>query len=96
MNEKELYQEKKQAQLDGWKAEIEKLKAKASETSADAQMELNEQIEGLESKIDEGKSKLSEISDASENAWESFKDGAEATWDSITSAFSDAAAKFKK
>jgi len=30
MSEKELYQQKLQAQLDEWKAEIDKLKAKAA------------------------------------------------------------------
>ncbi len=57
MNEKELYQQKKQAQLDEWKAEVDKLKAKASGATADAQIELNKQIEALEGKIEEGKTK---------------------------------------
>ncbi|SRR6056297_1713147 len=96
MSEKELYQQKKQAQLDEWKAEVDKLKAKASGASADTQMELNKQIEALEGKIEEGQSKLAEIADASEDAWESIKDGVESAWDSMKSAFSDAAAKFKK
>lgn len=96
MTEKELYQQKKQAQLDEWKAEVDKLKAKASGASADAQLELNEEIEALEGKIEEGKTKLAEVADASEDAWESIKDGAESAWDSMKSAFSDAAAKFKK
>ena len=96
MNEKELYQQKKQAQLDVWKAEVDKLKAKASGASADAQLELNKQIEVLEGKIEEGKTKLAEIAGASEDAWESIKEGAESAWDSMKSAFCDAAAKFKK
>lgn len=96
MNEKELYQQKKQAQLDEWKAEVDKLKAKASGASADAQLEWNRQIEALEGKIENGKAKLAEVADASEDAWESIKDGAESAWDSMKSAFSDAAAKFKK
>jgi len=96
MSEKELYQQKKQDQLDEWKAEVDKLKAKASGASADTQMELNKQIEALEGKIEEGQSKLAEIADASEDAWESIKDGVESAWDSMKSAFSDAAAKFKK
>jgi predicted nucleic acid-binding Zn-ribbon protein len=96
MSEKELYQQKKQAQLDEWKAEVDKLKAKASGASADTQMELNKQIEALEGKIEEGQTKLAEIADASEDAWESIKDGVESAWDSMKSAFSDAAAKFKK
>ena len=84
MNEKELYQQKKQAQLDEWKAEADKLKAKASGASADAQLQLNKQIEALEDKIEDGKTRLTEIAEASEEAW-----------DSIKSAFGDAAAKFK-
>jgi predicted nucleic acid-binding Zn-ribbon protein len=95
MNDKKLYQQKKQAQLDEWKAEVDKLKAKASGASADMQIELNEQIEALEGKIEKGKTKLAEIADASEDAWESVKDGVESAWDSMKSAFSDAADKFK-
>jgi hypothetical protein len=82
--------------LNEWQAEVDKLKAKASGASADVQLELNNEIEGLEVKIAEGKTKLAEIADASEDAWESIKDGVESAWDSMKSAFSDAAAKFKK
>lgn len=89
MNNRELYKQKMQAQLDEWKAEAYKFKAKASGVSADAQLELNKQIKALEGK-------LGEIADASEDAWESIKDGAESAWASLKSAFSDAAAKFKK
>lgn len=89
MNEKELYQQKKQAQLNEWKAEVDKLKAKASGASADAQLELNKQIEALEGKIEEGKTKLAEIADASEDAWESIKEGVESAWESMKSAFSE-------
>jgi biopolymer transport protein ExbB/TolQ len=85
MNQKELYQQKKQAQLDEWKAEVDKLKAKASGGSADAQLALKKQIKALEGNIEEGKTKLAEIADASEDAWESIK-----------SSFSDATDKFKK
>lgn len=96
MNEKKLFQQKRQAQLDEWKAEVSKFKAKASGASADAQLELNKQIEALESKIEEGKTRLAEIQVASEDSWESMKEGVESTWDSMKSDFSGATAKFKK
>lgn len=96
MNDKELYQQKKQAQLDEWKAEVDKLRARASGASADAQLELNKQVEVLEGKIGEGKTKLAEIAHASEEAWESIKEGVESAWDSMKSAFRDAADKLKK
>jgi len=83
MNEKELYQQKQQAQLDEWKAEAEKLKAKASGASAEAQLALNKQIEALEGRIEEGKGRLAEIAHASEEAWDTMK-----------SAFGEAAARF--
>ncbi|PIW49240.1 MAG: coiled coil domain-containing protein [Zetaproteobacteria bacterium CG12_big_fil_rev_8_21_14_0_65_54_13] len=85
MNEKELYQQKQQAQMDEWKAEADKLKAKGAGASADAQVALNKQIKAVEGKIEAGKSRLAEISDASEEAWDSMK-----------SAFGDAVARLKK
>ena len=96
MNDKQLYQQKKQAQLDEWKAEVDKLKAKASEASADAQLKLNKQVNALEGKIEDGKAKLAEIAEASDDAWESMKDGVESAWDSMKSAFRGAVDKFKK
>ena len=68
MSDKELYQQKMQAKLDEWKAEVDKLKAKASGASADAQLEMNKQIKALESKIEEGKAKLSELAIAGAKA----------------------------
>jgi len=95
MMDKKLYQKKMQAQLDEWKADVDKLRARASRASADTQLKMNEQISALDSKIAEGKAKLSELSGAGEDAWESIRDGVESAWDSLRSAVSDAAAKFK-
>ena len=95
MSDKEIYLQKMRAQLDEWKADVDKLKAKASKASADARLERNKQIEVLENKIDDGKRKLSELSRAGEDAWESLKEGVETAWGSLKSAVSDAAAKFK-
>lgn len=87
MNDKELYQQKKQAELDEWQAKLDELQAQASGASADAQLKLKEQIKVLEGKIEEGKAKLAELSDAGEDAWESMKDGIESAWETIKSAF---------
>ncbi|MGB5268578.1 MAG: hypothetical protein WBN30_18450 [Polyangiales bacterium] len=96
MKDRELYQQKMQAQLDQWKAEVDKLKAKSSGSSADAQLDINRQIRALERKIEEGKGKLSEIAAAGEDAWESIKDGVESAWDALKSGVTDAAAKLKR
>jgi len=95
MSEKELYQQKLQAQLEEWKAEIDKLKAKAAGASADAQLEMNRHIGALEGKIEEGKSKLAELAAIGEDAWESVRENMESSWGTLKSAFGDAISKLK-
>lgn len=95
MSKKELYEQKMQAQLDEWQAEVDRFNAKASGASAKIQLELNEEINALEGKIKQGKAKLAEVTAASEDAWESIKEGVDSAWDSLKSAVSDAKAKFK-
>ena len=48
MNDKQLHQQKAQAWLDEWKAEVEKLEVKASRANADVQLEMNQQTRVLE------------------------------------------------
>ena len=93
MTDKELYQQQMQAQLDELKAQVDLLKAKASGTSADAQLELNKHIETLQSRIEDGKVKLSALAEAGEEAWVPLKEGVESAWATLKSAVGDAAAK---
>lgn len=94
MNEKELYQQKLKAQLNGWQADIDKLKAKMAGASVGAKLELNQHINMLESKIGEGNSKLEELDKATDDSWESLKKGFDEAWESISAAFKDAYNKF--
>lgn len=95
MNNKALYQQKKEAEIDIWKSDIVKLKAKASMASADAQIEMNKSIDALEKKIDEGKMKLSDLIKATDEMYESMKTNVELVWDSVKTAFNEAASKIK-
>ncbi len=95
MKDKDLYQKKMQAKLDEWVAEVDKLKAKASGASADAQLSMNKHIRELEKNIEEGKLKILELGKAGEEVWDAVKDGMESAWDSLMSAVSDTASKFK-
>jgi hypothetical protein len=95
MSDKKLYQQKKEAEVEIWKSDIVKLKAKASMASADAQIEMNKHIESLEKKIDEGKVKLSDLLKATDDMYESMKSSVESAWDSVKTAFNDAASKIK-
>jgi len=96
MSDKELYKQKKQAQLNEWKAEVDKFKAKASGASANTQLEMNKQIKALESKIEDGKVKLSQLAEAGADAWDSSKNRVESSWDSLKAAVNDIATKFKE
>ena len=60
LNDKELYEQKKQKQLDEWKVEVDGLNAKASGASINTQLEMHKIIKTLESKIEKGKTKLLE------------------------------------
>lgn len=88
--ERELYRQKAEAQLAEWQAEIDKLKAKASEADADARLEVRERIDALQEQVEEGRSRLEELAESGEDAWESFKGGVESAWESLKKGFRDA------
>ncbi|HEX5361579.1 MAG TPA: hypothetical protein VFW49_10895 [Fluviicoccus sp.] len=95
MTTKELYTQKLQAQLDEWKADIAKLKARAEGESADAQLALHKQVESLERGVAEAEKKLRELAAASEEAWDTVSNNIEAAWHSLKTAVTDAYAKLK-
>ncbi len=73
MNKKDAYVEKLKAQLDLWKADIDKLEAKARKATADAKVMYEEQIGELRSKWDTTKDKLMDIENEEEHEWEDLK-----------------------
>ncbi len=95
MKTKEIYKKKLQAQLDEWSAQVDKIKARASDLNADAQLKIKDNVAMLKAKINEGKNKLSKLDDASEENWESVKRNVESTWDSLKKSIDDFVTKFK-
>jgi uncharacterized coiled-coil DUF342 family protein len=95
MSMKQTYEQKLQAQLDEWSAEIDKLKAKADKAEADTQLEYYKQIEGLRSKQEAANEKLAELKAASDDAWEDLKAGVESAWDSLGNALKSASSRFQ-
>ena len=95
MNDKELYKQKFQAQLDEWKADIDKLKAKASSSTADAQLDMNKLVDDLNAKVELATGKLAELASASEEAWGSLKTGVESAWDSLKSSVREGVSRFR-
>lgn len=95
MTDNELYRQKHQAHLDEWKADIAKLRAKASGAKADAQLAMNKQVATLDRRLENYQAKLSELAEATEDGWDSVKKGVESAWDSMKSAIADATSKFR-
>ncbi|GAA3530254.1 hypothetical protein [Zobellella aerophila] len=95
MSMKDAYQQKLQAQLDEWDAELDRLKAKADKAKADIQVEYYKQIKVLQSRRDEAGKKLTELEQASDEAWVDLKSGIENAWESLGQALKSAASRFK-
>ncbi len=94
MSNKQAYQQKVQAQLDEWSAEIDKLRAKADKADADAQIALNREIDDLRDKKNQAREKLDELSEASEGAWEDLKTGIESASNQLGQALRSAQSRF--
>lgn len=92
MNEKELYKQKLQTQLDTWKADIAKLKAKVSAAKTDAQIMMDKQVIALERRLEDTQDKLAK---AIEDERDSRKEVVQSDWDSVNSAINDVASRFK-
>ena len=90
MNDKELYQQKKQTQLNEWKTGMIQFRTQAFAARTDMQLELNRHV-----KLLEGKLKLAELVKMTGHSFESAKKNFEIMWDTIQVSFTDTATKFK-
>jgi len=96
MNDKrKAYEEKLDAQLEEWSAQIALLKARADKGKAEARIEYYKTIEALQYRQDEASAKLHELKISGDKAWEDLKKVAEKAWDEVKTAFHSAALKFK-
>ena len=94
-DKRKAYEEKLDAQLEEWSAQIALLKAKASKARAEAKIEYNKTIEALQRRQDEARAKLHELKASGDEAWEDIKIGLEKAWAEVKAAFHDATSKFK-
>lgn len=86
MNERQAYEQKLQAKLNEWGAEIDKLKAKADKAGADARLDYQKQVEKLRSMKEDGEEKLAELRDAGDDTWKGVKAKAEDARNSLENA----------
>jgi hypothetical protein len=89
-DKRKAYEEKLDAELEEWNAQIALLKARAG-----AKIEYYKTIEALQHRRDEARTKLDGLKTAGDEAWEDLKTGAEKAWNEVKTAFHIAASKFK-
>jgi len=94
-DKRKAYEEKIDAQLEEWNAQLALLRARAAKARAGAKVEYNKTLEALQHRHDEARARLHELKTSSDEAWEDFKTGAEKAWAEVKTAFHDAASKFK-
>ena len=92
---KENYQSKIEAQLDEWRADIDRLRERAKNAKADSKVKYQESIDKLELKMSEGRSKLKDLKESGGEAWEEIKKGADSIWDTMKATFKEVKEKFR-
>ncbi|TBT04037.1 coiled coil domain-containing protein [Vibrio parahaemolyticus] len=95
MSMKKAYEKKLQTQLDEWRAEIDKLKARADAVEADTQLKYYKQVEKLCVMEVEARQKLDELKESSDDAWEDLKAGLDSAWDALNGSIKSAISRFK-
>ena len=92
---KEAYLEKLKAKVDEWNAQIDKLKAKAAQSKADAKIEIEKRVGDLETQRQAVENKIQQLVQASGPAWEDLKGGVQSAWNKLDEAVRSATEKFK-
>ncbi len=94
MSVRDAYEKKLKGRLSEWRADIEKLKAKADQAEGDTQLAYYKEIEALRAQQDEARDKLDELRAAGDDAWEDLKLGIDKAWDDLSDATNKALSRF--
>lgn len=96
MSKKDDYFTRMEAQIKKWDVEVDKLRTKNEQMSAEARGKFAEQLKSLRTARDAAFKKLEELHGASESAWQHMEDGVDAAWATMKSALEKASSKLKK
>jgi len=86
MSKKDEYFTMMETQIKKWDAEVDKLRAKSGEMSAEARAKYDEQLKAMRANRDAAHKKLQEIRTASESAWQNTQAGMDAALASMKNA----------
>lgn len=91
--ERKAYEEKLEAQLREWAAQIALLRDRADRADAGAKSEHLKTVEALRQEHDTATTQLHALKTAGDEEWEDLKSGAEGTWEGFTTALERAIAR---
>ena len=90
MDNRDAFVAKLKAQLDDWNAELDQFEARARKARADQQAAYNQQLADLRRRRDDAQQRLMQLQQASAEAWDEIKRGADDAWAELASAFANA------
>lgn len=86
MDQKNEYQQKMEARLDEWRAEIDKLQSKAASAKEDTQKAIEKNLDSLRDQMNSARARLEELGKASEHAWKDLRTGVDRAMDDLKTA----------
>lgn len=94
MSDRDAYIRKAKARIEQWNAEIDKLRAKAREASADGEIAYRDTVQDLCGKRDAFEKRMEEVRHSSDSAWEDLKAGMDTAWNNLSEAMENARSRF--
>ena len=95
MDKRTEYIEKLSAQMIAWDNQIDLLKHKTQDATAESKSDYSQAIAALQLKREEAAQKLQSISAASDHEWEDLKEGTDHVWEEVRTILRDAVLKVK-
>ena len=92
---KEAYQQKAEAKLEEFQANLNRARAQAKGASADARLAMEKRIDKLKNKVAEGRKQLGEMGDAADDVRENLSKNLDDTWDQLSSDIKNVLAQVK-
>ncbi|MGD8367996.1 MAG: hypothetical protein PVG78_10155 [Desulfobacterales bacterium] len=97
MGEKrDAYVQQLKAKMKEWRAEIDRLTARAEQAEAQAKIEYQKRIDKLEDKRKDLEDKIDAFQQAGESSWENLKEGIDNSWKIFKMSLSEAKSEFER
>jgi hypothetical protein len=92
--EKKAFEQKMEARLEKWEAQVQIMRARAKEAGAETKAEIAKELDELEERSDAARNKLRDVRKSSGQAWEDLKGGIEDSWRAFERALAAAGSRF--